>query len=593
MATRHLLLVALPWVGLQLPAATTDEGIIIRQQTTIPVRLSVPDLSAVATARFYVTRDRGAHWQLAHEEQVAPGTSETPVFRYQAPADGLYGFSTVTINRDGDAEPAPVDGKTIPDKGAMVVIDSTTPTIGAFDAAFLPDAAEPTLRISWTANDSHLGSAPALLQTKPTDGPWVTVRDSLPASGTTRLPVRQPAQLRLVVRDQAGNASASPPWTIPALPHKQDDPAPAAADNRLTEAIAALPTLDESNNSTATATDHPEAHSAPANEVASEEDEDSVAPPAENAPSATAAKETVDDGVATSDQSAADEAPAMPKADPPPATPQVPPDHQDVVAPLAGSWTPPPKLTIREPTQGLLPAGVDLRPGEGSPDIDSEYQQALRGEAPDSSTRYTGEATQVVTSGRAADRYRPRRAVVQARAEAAAERPAGAVTVSRATRVLASLSKGALLDAEADRALAAAREARAGGDSITALALYRRLQDSRRAAATAEAVTYLNELGRHEEAVALATSAPPEAWSDDLACAQARALLGLQRPAKAEAALRRVAVYGPEHRQAQLLRAQALRAQGKGTIAAALLRSLIDGQDEWARQARTLLEEKP
>ena len=249
---RAWILVPIALIGLaggsDISAATTDEGILIRRQTTVPVRLRVDDLALVAKARFYVTADRGMSWRMAEEVEISPDATEPPVFRFVAEEDGTYGFATATVARDGSAEATPQDGTTIPDKGALIVIDATAPGIDRFAVSRKAGSGTPTVTVSWASSDEHLGALPAQLEVQRGDAGWGPLRSDLTAQGTIDVAITGLAKLRLVVRDQAGNASASPAWTLPA-----ETTAPPEDD--LSTAIAALPEVDSEDDLAALADD--------------------------------------------------------------------------------------------------------------------------------------------------------------------------------------------------------------------------------------------------------------------------------------------------------------------------------------------------
>lgn len=517
-------------------AAETAEAVPVIRRASLPVRLTVADLAQVKTARFWVTADRGTTWQKAHEIEVAEGTTQAPVFTFQVPADGTYGFKTAVVYRSGEAEAEPVNGQTIPGPGELVTIDRTPPAIVAFTVLREGEA----VRAEWRVGDTHLDAAPVTLQQQAGEA-WTDLAVDLSASGSQPITAAAGSLLRLRVRDQAGNVVESTPAPVPAAPVKEAAPIvtetsvtetqqtvavpppttettpPVTGEQALAEAIRDLPPADQVDTDEA---------------IVNKTAAPAEAPPAVDAAATTAAK--------------ADSPATAPPAEPAvaPKRPVVPPDHQDIVAPNAGTWTPPVVAPDRAPLELVQPA-------------------------PATHTDQLGPSAESAT--------RP------------AERARGA---SAPAQVLANLPRGALLRRDAELALTAARDARHDGDHAVAMALYRRLGDSELAAtAILEEIAVYRGLDRMGEATRIAELAPPEAQSDALAVAHARCLLDLGQATRVESIVTRVSPTGAQWREARFLLAQAQLAQGRRREAVAILNTLASGDDQWAEVARRLLAE--
>jgi len=240
----------------------------------------------------------------------------------------------------------------------------------------------------------------------------------------------------------------------------------------------------------------------------------------------------------------------------------LPPDHRDVIAPNAGETPAMPRQSSRA---RLLPVGEDRGDPALEPDIDRAYRQALQDDAPPD--RYSGEIAEAQPRAQSTNRSR-----------------------NDPAQVLAGLSRGILVGAEADTALAAARRATTAGDQAVALALLQRLRDSSRSAeALLAEARLLAELDRLDQALKLLDDAPPEAQSPAASCTRARLLLDAGRHAEAEQAVHAVPLSSKHSREARLLHARALRALGRRADALAILRDLARGDDVWGREAQRLL----
>lgn len=146
-----------------------------------------------------------------------------------------------------------------------------------------------------------------------------------------------------------------------------------------------------------------------------------------------------------------------------------------------------------------------------------------------------------------------------------------------------------LVGAAAEAVLEQARHAALGGDTEIALATYLRLHRSSVAkTALAEQLGLLRGLGDHRTIIGIAGAVPPELRTDAVRLHAARAQLALGDAAASAAWAAGVRAGAEEAREAMLVLAKALAAQGRPADARRILDQLATGDDAVAAQARAL-----
>ena len=233
------------WVLGAAPAAgqgLTHSG---RAGFSIPFRVGAADLAAAGAteARLLVSVDGGRRWDLAGS--AAPGDGD---FRFDAPADGDYWFTVLTVDAAG--RPAPADAELVPQ--LHVRVDRAAPAVSV-DAAPLGDG---TVAVSWRVADPAADPDTLAVTFTPDGGAPQPVPVAAGLTGSFRIPADAAAgTVAVEVKDPAGNVgsasrrtggtdfvpvaqgSSAPPASLPEL-----TPLPAPAPLPL-ETSAAMPTF--------------------------------------------------------------------------------------------------------------------------------------------------------------------------------------------------------------------------------------------------------------------------------------------------------------------------------------------------------------
>ncbi len=205
--------------------------------------LSVPDISTVAKARFFVSPDGGKTWKLERELAVASGAREAPRMEFRPQTDGVYTIATCAVWRSGKSEADPQPGS-IPQNGYTIVIDTIKPVIGTVTAVLQRTSDERAIvEVQWTASDPNFGADPVAVEAS-TDG-GITYGLSFPGAAQGAMKVTVPAprgtaaiDVRVVAKDLAGNSAQS------AVSHVALPPPPDPAVE-LKKAVSSLPALTE------------------------------------------------------------------------------------------------------------------------------------------------------------------------------------------------------------------------------------------------------------------------------------------------------------------------------------------------------------
>ncbi len=146
-----------------------------------------------------------------------------------------------------------------------------------------------------------------------------------------------------------------------------------------------------------------------------------------------------------------------------------------------------------------------------------------------------------------------------------------------------------MLGSETDVTLANARDLVRSGDREGALGLYLLLHRSDQARISVpEELALLRSMDEHQTIVGIVDNLDPEFISDQARIEQGRALLATNQPQRVPAAVARVAKGSPQARDAMLLVARSLEAQGKQAAAARLYDHLAKGDDAVAKEAKAL-----
>jgi hypothetical protein len=186
----------------------------------IPFRISNVGVSGVPVMDLWVTRNMGRTWQKVPRPTDDPATlptnpgegeSITKQFTYNAPGEGLYGFTIVVRSGVGigDADPRPGD-----QPKRLIEVDTTKPEVQV--NVYRGSAQDVrNVTIEWNAKDKNLLERPvSLLWSKSKDGPdWEPIIGDLDARGryVWSISDQGPFQFYVQVRaaDKAGNVGSA------------------------------------------------------------------------------------------------------------------------------------------------------------------------------------------------------------------------------------------------------------------------------------------------------------------------------------------------------------------------------------------------
>jgi hypothetical protein len=195
------LALALTWLALAPPAAPaqSSDGIHYTNQPGFRIPFHVDEgEQRIQAVLLHLSEDGGKTY--SNVQSVTPGDRE---FRFTAPRDGSYYF--VVQTRDTAGQYYPTNQNLASQPPLKVVVDTQKPVVKLRQVQ--PDAGS-TAAVEWTIDDANLDLLTLQLQYQPQGrAEWVALRVNplahaqfswTPAGGG-------PCQVRLVVRDKAGN----------------------------------------------------------------------------------------------------------------------------------------------------------------------------------------------------------------------------------------------------------------------------------------------------------------------------------------------------------------------------------------------------
>ena len=150
----------------------------------------------------WATQDEGRTWKLLAEDR----DGESPV-RTEFPGEGKYGLRLAPITQTGFSGLPPAPGDT---PECSVIVDVTPPHLRFRGAELLLDRANPSLEISWRADDANLDAESLRLSYSASpEGPWTEIAAGAAPDNRYVWELRRdlPARLYLKIEatDQAGN----------------------------------------------------------------------------------------------------------------------------------------------------------------------------------------------------------------------------------------------------------------------------------------------------------------------------------------------------------------------------------------------------
>ena len=157
---------------------------------------SPPESSAV---ELWCTRDTHT-WK-----RYGAAVQDQPPYVIKVAEEGLYGFTLIPFNENGNKAPQPGDQPQI-----WVEVDLTKPVVRMFPVEVYSDGSGWIAKIRWTATDKNFGPRPVKLSyAEQPAGPWMTIAADLANSGSYawQMPANRPSSffVRVEVKDLAGN----------------------------------------------------------------------------------------------------------------------------------------------------------------------------------------------------------------------------------------------------------------------------------------------------------------------------------------------------------------------------------------------------
>ncbi|MCS7016692.1 MAG: hypothetical protein NZM42_11320 [Gemmatales bacterium] len=203
-ARRHggVLVVWLFWlfgaVGLSpsLAQAPFPEPFYVNQPNfRIPFQIEATERLRLREVQLWVSMNQGSSW---HE--VSRAAPQEGHFSYRAAHDGVYWFLVRTVDVEGRVHPWSVEGAR---PGLVVVVDTIAPRVQL--QALSPARQE--VGVSWEVHDEHLDLNTLELEGRLPGSDWQIQPIDRRAQGTRwwEAPPRGPVEVRLRVRDKAGN----------------------------------------------------------------------------------------------------------------------------------------------------------------------------------------------------------------------------------------------------------------------------------------------------------------------------------------------------------------------------------------------------
>ena len=221
-ATASLLLAAAPACGRDVTHTN-------RAGFSIPFAADPAELAAAGAgrAKLLVSVDGGARWEEAAAASPGDATFAAGRFRFEAPADGDYWFTVLTVDAAG--RPAPADAPL--EAQLHVRVDRAAPPV-TVDAEPLGDG---TVSVRWAVADAAADVRTLAVSFAPDGGEFQAVPVAAAPAGSFRMPAdRANGTVRVSVQDPAGNVgeatrriggTAAPPPAVP-LPAAAAAPPP-------------------------------------------------------------------------------------------------------------------------------------------------------------------------------------------------------------------------------------------------------------------------------------------------------------------------------------------------------------------------------
>jgi hypothetical protein len=180
----------------------------------IPIQIKPGQRESLKQLMLCYSADQGATWL-----QGPWASPDQKSFTFYAPTDGLYWFSIIVKDKQGNQEPA--SPKLAPPR-LRILVDTLPPNLRILTARREGDE----IVVSWEIQEDHLDLSSLKLEYRTPDAPsWMWYKADAPQTPTGQARIKfakpDPVLVRMQVMDQAGNIG-SDQKEIPALPSNPD-----------------------------------------------------------------------------------------------------------------------------------------------------------------------------------------------------------------------------------------------------------------------------------------------------------------------------------------------------------------------------------
>ena len=180
-------------------AAPADVHHFNLSKMDIPIRYDPAKKNEIRDLLLYVSRNQGESW----EQYAVASPERDTIFPFTAPADGIYWFQMMIVDKQGRRDP--IDLKKAP-VGLKVLIDTKSPVIAIKSLDRYGDEAS----VSWDIQEVNPDWGKFLVEYRVGDSPWLPVVEAKGTlTGSARFRAGQPGLLsvRIQAYDLAGNRS--------------------------------------------------------------------------------------------------------------------------------------------------------------------------------------------------------------------------------------------------------------------------------------------------------------------------------------------------------------------------------------------------
>lgn len=189
-------------------AGKSEDRHLSKPRFMIPVSLQAQKINDLQAVVLYVSTTRGRSWEL--HGRIKPGEEG---FAYLAKADGTYWFTVAVLDKAGKQDPRDVYQT---EDRLKIVVDTVLPEV-----LLESDRQGSVIHVRWDVREEHLDLASMKMEARlPGTENWVPVqiRPSISGSGTIQVQNHGQVELRMSVKDKAGNegiGTAMVPTSLP------------------------------------------------------------------------------------------------------------------------------------------------------------------------------------------------------------------------------------------------------------------------------------------------------------------------------------------------------------------------------------------